>query len=157
MPLFSKNLLCNKHAYHTDSPIFNTVVLIALQHLFCNLHIMDIKQKIFQYSDRHAQAKPILIHTINTVRHCQSFKQSNVFHALCPAPTMASLREAASYVRMSCRLVWVTPSFIPHWAPRVRAFNSAMLQLWWNIISNLMLAFWFYCLVSILDVFATDF
>lgn len=63
------------------------------------------------------------------MRHCQSFKQSKVVHALCPAPTMASLREAASHVRMSCRLVWVSPSFIPQWATRVAAFSTAHTPL----------------------------
>lgn len=109
---------------------------------------MNIQQIIFQYSDRHAQAKSMLIHTINTVRHCQSFKQWNVFHALCPAPTMASLREAASHVRMSCRLVWLSPSFISQWAPRVRAFNTTHRSVTAPVIPALVKYYYFSCYAS---------
>lgn len=109
---------------------------------------MDIKQKIFQYDDRHTQAKLILIHTINTVRHCQSFKQSNVFGALCPAPSVASLREAASHVRMSCRLVWASPSFIPR-GHQESAFNTTHRSLAAPVMPPLVKHYYFWCYTSV--------
>lgn len=50
--------------------------------------------------------EPFLIHkTQLTQRAAVNHLVVRTFHALCPAPTAGSRREAAHHVRMSCRLV----------------------------------------------------